>query len=176
MGGLQNFSAILGAWESTFWLSWISHSQKKGYRNSTPGVLLLQIAPFFSEGAFFPVCQKKSTPMHRSFVWKQSEGYQNSTKTPLRVPHYGQPISSPRGAVSAPFFLSAESNWVIMDCEALHSRETMHMVDSKNKAWIITIKQFPLGNEPWIKLFIQSSIPSSTHLMRIVNIHLLFYF
>ena len=29
------------------------HSQKKGYRNSTPGVLLLQTAPFFSEGCFF---------------------------------------------------------------------------------------------------------------------------
>ncbi len=30
------------------------HSQKKGYRNSTPEVLLLQIAPFFQRGAFFP--------------------------------------------------------------------------------------------------------------------------
>ncbi len=29
------------------------HSQKKGYQNSAPGVLLLQIAPFFSEGCFF---------------------------------------------------------------------------------------------------------------------------
>ncbi len=29
------------------------HSEKKGYRNSAPGVLLLQIVPFFWRGTFF---------------------------------------------------------------------------------------------------------------------------
>ncbi len=30
------------------------HSEKKGYRNSAPGVLLLQIVPFFRGALFFP--------------------------------------------------------------------------------------------------------------------------
>ncbi len=58
------------------------HSQKKGYRNSTPGLLLLQTAPFFQRGA----------------------------KTVLLgAPNYGQPNSTPRGAVSAPFFSECET-------------------------------------------------------------------
>ena len=48
------------------------HSQKKGYRKSTPGVLLLQTTPFFSEGCFFqPFLCENSTPLPM--------GCQNST-------------------------------------------------------------------------------------------------
>ncbi len=43
---------ITFVWKEKSYL-WV-HSQKKGYRNSTHVVLLLQIAPFFQRGAFFP--------------------------------------------------------------------------------------------------------------------------
>ncbi len=62
----------------TWWIQFL-HSQKKGYRNSTPVVLLLQIVPLCRWGA---------------------------KTVPLGEPNYGQPNSSPRGADSAPFFLS----------------------------------------------------------------------
>ena len=38
----------------TFSVLFVSHHSEKGYRNSAPGVLLLQIAPFLLEGCFFP--------------------------------------------------------------------------------------------------------------------------
>ena len=56
--------------------------RKKGYRNSTHGVLLLQKAPLCRWGA---------------------------KTVPLGAPNYGQPNSTLRGAVSAPFFLSVDA-------------------------------------------------------------------
>ncbi len=82
------------------------HSQKKGYRNSTPGVLLLQIAPFFQRGAFFPLLG--------ALILVQSK-----MKLALGAPNYGQPNSTPRGAVSAPFFFWVLAVFLYWECVCL---------------------------------------------------------
>ncbi len=98
--------------------------RKKGYRNSTPGVLLLQIAPFFQRGAFFfkeyiPSRQNPNTPL--------SMGCQNNTlrsamESPLSSSCLNQidhlmtchPMSL---CWSIPFFLSVchDMSWQIMN-------------------------------------------------------------
>ena len=63
------------------------HSEKKGYQNGAPGVLLLQILPFFQTQVAFIENSDWGTKI-----------------VPLRVPYYRQSNSAPRGTVSVPFF------------------------------------------------------------------------
>ncbi len=59
------------------------HSEKKGYQNGAPGVLLLQMVHVY-----------ETVPL----------GHRGTEIVPLRVPYYGQPNSAPRGTVLVPFF------------------------------------------------------------------------
>ncbi len=53
--------------------NWLHSEKKKGYQNGAPGVLLLQMVPFFQRGTLFSLII-----------------------VPLRVPYYGQSNSAPR--------------------------------------------------------------------------------
>ncbi len=81
--------------------------RKKGYRNSTPGVLLLQIVPFFLEGhSFFlnnHVYQEKSAPKQKGTIFQKVPlGVLFCKKRFETVPFFkkGYRFGSPRGTVS----------------------------------------------------------------------------
>ncbi len=76
----------------------VIHSEKKGYQNGAPGVLLLQMVPFFQRGTLFSLI---TVPL----------GHWGTEIVPLRVPYYGQSNSAPRGTISVPFFFWVLGNW-----------------------------------------------------------------
>ena len=88
------------------------HSEKKGYQNGTPGVLLLQMVPLFQKGQSFflnnHVCEKKSTisvPLGNYLCMEKIDIIgallQKGTKlVPQRALFYGPS----NGALRAPFW------------------------------------------------------------------------
>ena len=70
------------------------HSEKKGYQNGAPGVLL---PSFFLNNHVY---EEKSNHVYETVPL----GHWGTEIVPLRVPYYGQSNSAPRGTILVPFF------------------------------------------------------------------------